>query len=325
MNRSPVPFDAELKSLDYGFCNAHNYCHILQQFYATERIPKRRWVVTEVAMHRVQAKYDTFEYLIATVRDAAGHTKFLRIQRRFQRQKMASLFGMRSNDDNGTSSQRSSFPTFSELPPPCSPATKAVDCIMTIEKSDIDHKPNHTIKFYRDVFKDERVTLPRLVVLICSINAIAPKYRILTKNCYWFTHIVEEALKRLCPDHSRIDLLGAKSEREGIWRVLPENRFLGGDDVDEVLNEYRRQWKDFIREIEYRKNVALEAQDNTKYSAEAEEAEDLEGKDEDVQQGTPKKETKHIKIMSTENRGDRHSKARTACKIHIPNLFAAVY
>jgi len=212
-----IPFDLEFGNIDKekGFMDIDSYCTSLKNLYMarkTHKLNRARWLVTDISTYKDKSGAAKHEYLVATVKNGKD-TVYMRIERKLRNSKLKSkLFGGSSSKpitpvapDDSESSPDTDSPA-ADLP--------AADMKDPRNTGSFSKKASDGVTFSRvpligeavlvDIIKFREghyVPMPHLAILARCVNNVAAEYHVLTQNCYFFAHVMCEALKELNPEH----------------------------------------------------------------------------------------------------------------------------
>ncbi|KAF8704799.1 hypothetical protein AX14_013916 [Amanita brunnescens Koide BX004] len=213
----------------------------------TAHLPRNRWTLFEIKTYKDKGTKVKHEYLIATFHDGGHGVVSLRIERRIQEYSAkgsAKVIASRSRGERNPRADRD-LATEDVAQPNAKPAKNAVDevCLVSpnfnnqllVEHMVFDNKTNK-----------RHMSLPKLIVLACAVNALAEDYHLLEKNCYWFCYIIGKALTRLStPSFPPI----ARRGQQGTWLGLPTDALWTDVKCEVLLEKYNTMWGEFKQKI----------------------------------------------------------------------------
>ena len=227
------PEDAEeFVPIRNGHHYVDTYCDRLCSMYTEPKMHHlrfERWQASDICTYKGHGTIE-HEYLIATLHDADNRVIYLRLERGIQ---VSSTHPTHAHavERSGLSAASGTFADSGRQ-------TVNEAALFAFSAFKEDRQPVVHLRFDNGNY----IPLPRLVVLASTIDEYLKTRQSAHHNCYWFCHVISEALKKRF-NHKILS-------GDGLQQGRGHNILLyQGVDIDEVLDLYDTSWNKFVQKV----------------------------------------------------------------------------
>ncbi|KAF8707251.1 hypothetical protein AX14_013664 [Amanita brunnescens Koide BX004] len=243
----PNPEDAEeFVPIKNGYRYVENYCDRLCSLYTEPEMHHlrfERWQASEICTYRSQGTAVGHEYLIATLHDADNREIHLRLERGVQVSSTHThahvVKGRNCLSEASATSADSAKRGGSPVEGPGRLAINETSIFASFASNE-DRQPFNHFRFE----DGHHVSLPQLVVLASTIDEYSKTRQFSNHNCYWFCHVISEALKMRFK-YKPLSGDGGPQQNRLHNISLHQNVNIG-----EVLDLYDIAWNRFVQKID---------------------------------------------------------------------------